>query len=104
MRYVKQKIGKVTVHTPVTLPSDSYVDRGTEDILLDLFKSDDAEKKRNEILNNNPTWPLYYHLTRRRGNLLRWYEFAKGSSILEVGAGCGGITEELVRRDARVTA
>jgi SAM-dependent methyltransferase len=35
---------------------------------------------------------------------LRWYEFTENATVLEVGAGCGGITEELVRNNVKVTA
>lgn len=92
---------------PVKLPHDNYTDKGAEDVLLELFSNQDdasVQIKRDEILANNPTWPLYYHLTPKRGNLLRWYEFTTGSSVLEIGAGCGAITEELVRNNIKVTA
>jgi SAM-dependent methyltransferase len=39
-----------------------------------------------------------------RSNLLRWFEFKKDSKVLEIGAGCGAITEELVRNEVGVTA
>lgn len=96
-------IGSVTLHKPKTLPADSYSDKA-EDALLELFSGDNVEQKRSDILNSNPTWAMYYHLNKRRGNLLRWYEFKDGATVLEVGAGCGGVTEELVRHNVQVTA
>jgi SAM-dependent methyltransferase len=73
-------------------------------MLLELFASDDAAARRAAVLAEHPPWPLYYHLTPRRGTLLRWYDFAPGSRVLEVGAGPGAITEVLVEKPVEVTA
>ena len=68
----------------------------TENYLLELFKGGLSSSDRRSILDNNPTWPIRYHLAYERASLLGWYPFAPGSRILEVGAGCGSITESLV--------
>lgn len=84
---------------------NSYSDGDeTENYLLNLFRNGLSDERRRQILQDNPTWPIRYHLTFERRNLLSWYPFAKKSSILEVGAGCGGITESLVQKDVEVTS
>lgn len=70
-----------------------------EDYLLKLFSEGLTDTKRRSILNSNPPWPVRYHLAYERKNLLGWYPFKKGSRVLEVGAGCGSITESLVEND-----
>lgn len=98
-----KKVGNVVIDVVTDTPETTYTD-DAEDTLLNLFKLFNPDRKRQQILANSPSWPLYYHLSPRRSNLLRWYEFKPGSTILEVGAGCGAITEELVRNDVKVTA
>ena len=97
-------VGNVSVEVMDNHPEEPYSDHEAEDILLDVFSGADSNQKRSEILANDPSWPLFYHLTPKRGNLLRWYEFSKNAQVLEVGAGCGAITEELVRNEIEVTA
>lgn len=100
------KIDNVTI-TTIDDSDETYQDTA-ENTLKDIYAAhnspDQAEQKRKEILTNQPTWPLYYHLTPMRGNLLRWYNFSEGATALEIGAGCGAITEELVRHPIDITS
>jgi len=45
-----------------------------------------------------------YHLSPIRANLVNWYSFDKKARVLEIGAGCGAITEALVKQDVHVDA
>jgi len=99
-----KKIDKVVIEVIDNHPEEPYSDHEAEDKLLELFSGSESEKKRKKILASNPTWPIYYHLTPKRGNLIRWYEFEANATVLEVGAGCGAITEELVNRNLQVVA
>ena len=50
-------------------------------------------------------WPSTYHLSSARANLLRPFEgMLRGSTVLEVGAGCGAITRYLGEAGASVLA
>ena len=60
-----------------------------------------TDAKRREIIAKDPAWAIRYHVAYERPNLLNWYEFKKDSSILEVGSGCGAITEVLVKSKAK---
>ena len=50
------------------------------------------------------SWAEEYHLSPLRHNLLKWFPFVPGSTILEVGAGCGALTGLLCRKSRRVVA
>lgn len=49
-------------------------------------------------------WSSEYHLSPLRSNLLRGVEIRPEDTVLEVGCGCGAITEYLGQCGARVTA
>ena len=49
-------------------------------------------------------WPVVYHFSHLRHNILNWYPFPKNASVLEVGAGCGALTGLLCERVKEVVA
>lgn len=57
-----------------------------------------------EAQSREDVWPIIYHLSPVRENILSWYPFKKNASILEIGAGPGAITGLLCRRLSRVTS
>ena len=57
-----------------------------------------------KVIEENFSWPVFYHLSSIRKNLLNWYPFREGASVLEIGCGCGAITELLCERCQKVTA
>lgn len=58
-----------------------------------------------ELASHCKDWPTLYHLSRKRGNLLRPFEDQlQGKSVLEIGAGCGAITRYLGEIGAEVLA
>lgn len=99
----KKKIGNVDIGY-IDEPLDTSYADPAEDELLRIFSSTESNKKRVKSMSNSPSWPLFYHLSPKRGNLVRWYKFNKMASVLEIGAGCGAITEELVKKDIKLTA
>jgi SAM-dependent methyltransferase len=80
---------------------DLYSDGETENELLHYCRTHHPPYPKNEIVRN---WPFYYHLAPERENILNWYEFAPGSSLLEIGAGCGALTGLFCRKLGQVTA
>lgn len=82
-------------------PNDNlYSDGEVEDRLLEIFKSGQDYKA---ILEQSDEWALLYHLSERRHNILNWYDFEKGSNVLEIGAGCGAITGLFIEKEMNVT-
>jgi len=75
------------------MKNNSYHD-SAEEILLKFFDKTQSKKEKEiiDILNNNPPWPVLYHLSPQRKFLLSWYSFKKNASLLEIGAGCGALT------------
>lgn len=72
---------------------DFYSDGDVEDEILDIVKKGtDIEELEDK------KYPVLYHLSDIRANILNWYPFAEGSSALEIGAGCGAITGVLCDR------
>ncbi|MBU0714377.1 MAG: class I SAM-dependent methyltransferase [Verrucomicrobia bacterium] len=80
---------------------DAYSDGAIEDELLQL-----VEKPREfmAVLARDDRWPLLYHLSPERRNLLEWYPFRNDAALLEIGAGCGALTGLFAERVAQVTA
>ncbi len=78
---------------------DLYSDGEVEDRLLELCESG---RPMQEILMENNDWPILYHLSDVRENVLEWYEFDPQASLLEIGAGCGAVTGLFCRRVKRV--
>lgn len=81
--------------------TDEYSDGDVEDDLLELASSG---KDLEEAVRLDDRWPVLYHFHPRRRNLLEWFPFKKGSSLLEIGAGCGALTGLFCEKAERVTA
>ena len=72
--------------------ADFYSDGDIEDELLDIVK---RTNDYDDILANDSRWPILYHLSPIRQNIINWYPFKKDASCLEIGGGCGAITGAL---------
>lgn len=82
---------------------DSYSDGDVEDAIIDYVKENEPEDYGKTIIEHY-SWPVYYHLTHTRKNILNWYPFKKEASVLEIGCGLGAITGLLCDRCKKVTA
>jgi 2-polyprenyl-3-methyl-5-hydroxy-6-metoxy-1,4-benzoquinol methylase len=101
---IPKRVGSVPIKQLSSVTEKEYTDGDSEDFLLQLFQSQDAEEKRRQLLGTNPEWRLKYHIAYTRENLFNWYDFKPGSSVLEVGAGCGALTGLLARKCKSVDA
>lgn len=83
--------------------TDYYSDGNVESELLELMKNHDNHDDYSEILNKDDRWPILYHLSPIRQNILNWYPFEENASCLEIGGGCGAITGVLCQNLSKVT-
>lgn len=101
---LKEKIecvGKVKLNYSFYKGTDEYSDGDVEADILQLVQQETDVLK---ILQNDNRWPVLYHLSPIRQNILEWYPFEKNASVLEIGAGCGAISGVLCRNCARVVS
>ena len=94
-------INKIKLNLDFYSGKDFYSDGDIEDELLDIVKNNNTFE---DILKNDKRWPVLYHLSPIRENIIEWYPFEEASKILEIGSGCGAITGALCRNGAKVTS
>lgn len=96
------KIGNVTLNYRFYPGEDLYSDGAIEDELLDIVK-DSARVEYPAIIEQKKSWPILYHLSSLRGNIVDWLPIGPTDKVLEIGAGCGAITDKLSQKAERVT-
>ena len=74
--------------------TDFYSDGDIEDELLEIVKS---TNDYSDILAKDNRWPILYHLSPIRQNIINWYPFKENATCLEIGGGCGAITGALCK-------
>jgi 2-polyprenyl-3-methyl-5-hydroxy-6-metoxy-1,4-benzoquinol methylase len=79
---------------------DYYSDGDIEDELLEIVRN---HSDYTEVLANDNRWPILYHLSPIRQNIINWYPFKQNASCLEIGGGCGAITGALCQSLEKVT-
>lgn len=95
-------IGKVKLDYTCYSGEDYYSDGEVEDELLNIVTKipcGEYEKVIGEKLN----WPVLYHLSPLRQNILEWIPMDKNAKVLEVGSGCGAISGVLAGKAGSVT-
>ncbi len=93
-----ERIGGFSLNYQFYSGEDRYSDGDIEEEMLQVCR----EKRQAQALKEQPSWPMLYHLSPARENLLEWYDFLPGGSLLEVGSGCGALTGLFGRRLDRV--
>lgn len=82
---------------------DLYCDGETEKDILEYEKKY-QEEQFNQIFKEDIRWPIFYHMTALRKNIINWYPFKENSDVLEIGAGMGAITSTLCEKAGTVTS
>lgn len=78
---------------------DLYSDGDVEEEILEIVRSGRNFEESGEV-----KFPVIYHLSKIRENILNWYPFASDATALEIGCGCGAITGLLCRRLKKVVS
>lgn len=82
---------------------DTYCDGDVEMDVLNYLEEFGEENYR-DIFEKDIRWPVFYHITPIRKNILNWYEFKDNAEVLEIGAGMGAITGILCDKAGYVTS
>lgn len=99
---MQEKIGNITLDYEFYPGEDLYCDGAIENTLLDIVKKHEKHEY-SEIIKNSASWPILYHLSELRGNIVKWIPMDKNAKVLEVGSGCGAITGTLAEKAGSVT-
>ena len=96
------EIGKVKLDYSKYPGEDFYCDGAVEDELLDIVKNYSPVEYAG-VIEERKSWPILYHLSALRENIVDWIPMKKTDKVLEVGSGCGAITGALARKAGSVT-
>ncbi len=97
-----EHIGKITLDYSKYPGEDFYCDGAVEDEILELVRNLSTVEYQKAI-QEKKSWPVLYHLSPLRENIVEWIPMEKGAKVLEVGSGCGAITGALARKAGSVT-
>ena len=97
-----EKIGNVVLDLTYYPGEDFYSDGEIEDEMLEIAKNNETDSFP-EIIEQKKSWPIFYHLSSFRSNIIDWLPIKKTDKILEIGSGCGAITGALAKKAGSVT-
>ena len=97
-----EHIGKIALDLSKYPGEDFYCDGAVEDEILDIVRNLSPVEYRKTI-EERKSWPILYHLSPLRENIVDWIPMNKDAKVLEVGSGCGAITGALARKAGSVT-
>lgn len=96
-----EEIGKIKLDLTHYPGEDLYCDGDVEDELLDIARNY-AAVEYQRIIEERKSWPILYHLSPLRENIVDWLPITDDMKVLEVGSGCGAITGALARKAKEV--
>lgn len=99
---MREQIGKVTLDYSKYPGEDYYSEGISEDALLDVVSQYD-ESEYDHVILNTRSWPMLYHLSNVRTNVVTWLPITNQHKVLEIGSGCGAITGALADMAGSVT-
>ncbi len=98
----EEKIGKVTLNYAFYPGEDKYSDGGIEDEMLALAQ-EYGDAPMDAVIAQKKSWPILYHFSHVRENIIEWLPLRGDERVLEIGAGLGAITGALTRKAGQVT-
>lgn len=102
INHLPETVGQVSLNYDFYPGSDLYSDGDIEDRLLEIVRSTPREAYRN-VYEEACSWPILYHLSEIRGNIVDFLPISKEDKVLEIGSGCGAITQKLAEKAKSVT-
>jgi SAM-dependent methyltransferase len=101
-KYMTEQIGKITLDLSKYPGEDLYCDGAVEDELLDIVRKY-SQVEYPQLIEQRKSWPILYHLSPLRENIVDFVPMSPQDKVLEVGSGCGAITGALARKAGSVT-
>ena len=98
----QEKIGRVVLDYSLYSGQDLYSDGPVEDEMLEIAMNV-PEDQLNQVIAERKKWPILYHFSHIRWNIMDWYPFSKDDKVLEIGSGCGAVTGILAQKAGSVT-
>lgn len=99
---MQEKIGNITLDYTYYPGEDLYSDGPVEEELLKIAKSCRTDEDYNRVIAEKKSWPVLYHFSSIRHNIVSWLPIRKEHKVLEIGAGCGAITGALAKKAGSV--
>ena len=96
-----EQIGKVILNLSHYTGMDLYSDGKVEDELLEIVKNH-PQADYQQLIEERASWPVLYHLSSLRENIVDWIPMDADAKVLEIGSGCGAITGALSRKAGEV--
>lgn len=97
-----EQIGKITLDLSKYPGEDLYCDGAVEDELLDIVRKY-SQVEYPQLIEQRKSWPILYHLSPLRENIVDFVPLSHRDKVLEVGSGCGAITGALAQKSGSVT-
>lgn len=98
----REQIGNVWLDLSKYPGEDFYCDGDVEDEILTITKNY-SELEYQQMIEEKKSWPILYHLSAQRENIVEFLPISKADRVLEVGSGCGAITGALSEKAGSVT-
>ena len=98
----REQIGKAVLDYRFYTGEDKYTDGDIEDEMLEIAKTC-APEEYDRVITEKKSWPILYHFSALRENIISWFPIKKTDRVLEIGGGPGAITGALCHSAAEVT-
>lgn len=100
---MKEKIGNVVLDFSQYHGEDVYSDGDKEEKELLSIAKEYKSEQYNEVIAAKKSWPVLYHFSHVRENIISWLPVTKKDKVLEIGSGCGAVTGALAELAESVT-
>lgn len=97
-----EQVGNVQLDYSYYPGEDFYCDGMVEQEILEIAQNY-SPLEFPQIIEEKKSWPILYHLSELRENIVDWLPMDKSMKVLEVGSGCGAITGSLAKKAGQVT-
>ncbi|MCD7955381.1 MAG: methyltransferase [Lachnospiraceae bacterium] len=99
---MEEQVGKAVLDYQFYPGEDQYTDGNIEEEMLALAK-EYGDAPMDRVIAERKSWPILYHFSHIRENIIDWLPMTGRERVLEIGAGPGAVTGALLRKAAQVT-